>query len=98
MAKLSSRPNHSIMKKNTVSAIIGNGKTVGTVKIDFENKPLIYEKAWVRFSARKKIQAKTVREKVSTILKESCKEGSSLPIATTSKLLRLLLVSNSGKK
>jgi len=42
-------------------------KIGGKLKRDGENMPLMKSNACVRFSARKKIHAKTEREKVKTI-------------------------------
>ena len=48
--------------------------------------------------ALKNIQAKTVNPNVSNINESSFRLGNNLPLATVSRLLRLLLVNKRGKK
>ena len=64
------------------------GFIVGTEKNELENILLMNNRAAVTLSDLKKIQAKTVKPKVSIIISSSFIEGKFLPCAT---MLRLFL-------
>tara|TARA_B110000240_G_C13294052_1_gene365505 strand:- start:3 stop:278 length:276 start_codon:yes stop_codon:yes gene_type:complete len=62
------------------------------------NRCLINEIAWVMLSARKNIQAKTVKENVSKIFPTSLMLGKTFFSAAIFKLFRFVFNSNKGKK
>ena len=70
----------------------------GISKYKLLNICFINENACVTLSARKNIQAKTVKKNVSKIFTTSLMLGKTPPSPTMFKLSRFLLKNNSGKK
>lgn len=69
----------------TVGNIVGIDKNVG------EAIPAINLPAWAISSARKKIHANTVKQKVTSIAMSSLNDGNDLPFATISRLFLFVL-------